>query len=249
MPFVGIRDLVAEQSSLTVVSSLDTEALVLPDCRHLQIMYEIDESAMLDLIPPALHPTIPPTLIINVLAADEGPLGAFTLVMARIGCRSGERPRGLNSKSVCDGAEASEALSKRWGFPIVEGEAALTRNYDRVRASAGLDGELVLDTELMNPEPINGQDILYLASLNAAKLERDGSEQVRLVQVDPEYVFKSADRGQPQLSEFDDEAFGISGCEPIWPVSASYAVVDVHLPELRYLIDPAKGPLDSVEKL
>lgn len=249
MPFVGARDVAADLAPMSVMPSLDTEALVLPDCRQLQLIYEIDEAAMLDLIPPALHPTIPPTVMINVIAADEGPLGAFTLVLVRIGCRSGARPRGLTIQAVCEGAEAVAALSTRWGFPIVEGDATLTRNYDRIRASAGIDGELVLDAELTNPEPINGQDILYLANLNVATVQRNGSEQVTLVQVDPEYVFKSADRGVPQLLEFDADAFNVSGCEPIWPVSASYTTVDVHLPEIRYLVDPAKGPLDSVEKL
>ena len=229
--------------------SLDTAALTIPDCRHLQLMYEIDESAMLDLIPPALHPTIPPTVVINVLAADGGPLGEFTLVLARIGCRSGARPRGLTMQAICDGDDAAKALAERWGFPIVAGDAALSRNYDRVRASAGLDGGLVLDAELMNPEPINGQDILYLASLNAARISKDGEEQVRLVQVDPEYVFKSADRGQPQLLDFDADAFNVPGCEPVWPISASYTVADVEFPELRYLVDPAKGPLNSVETI
>jgi Acetoacetate decarboxylase (ADC) len=249
VPFVGTRDVAADLAPMAVMPSLETEALVLPDCRQLQLIYEIDETAMLDLIPPALHPTIPPTVMINVLAADDGPLGGFTLVLARIGCRSGARPRGLTIHAVCDGAEAAAALSTRWGFPIVQGDASLTRNYDRIRASAGIDGELVLDAELMNPEPINGQDILYLANLNVAKIRREGAEQVRLVQVDPEYVFKSADRGEPQLLEFDEDVFNLPGCEPIWPVSASYTTVDVHLPEIRYLVDPAKGPMDSVEKL
>ena len=249
MPLVGTRDVAADLAPLTVMPSLDTEALLLPDCRQLQIIYEIDETAMLYLIPPALHPTIPPTVIISVIAADDGPLGAFTLVLVRIGCRSGARPRGLTIQAICDGSEAAAALATRWGFPIVEGDAQLTRNYDRIRATAAVDGEIVLDAELMNPEPINGQDILYLANLNVARVQRNGGEQVRLVQVDAEYVFKNADRGAPQLLEFDAEAFNVPGCEPIWPVSASYTTVDINLPAIRYLVDPAKGPGDSVEKL
>jgi len=71
----------------------------------------------------------------------------------------------------------------------------------------------------------------------------------RLIQVDPEYQFHSADRGMPELLAFDAEAFALAGAEPYWPVSASLAVADVAMPELRYLVDPAKPPLAAVERI
>ena len=71
----------------------------------------------------------------------------------------------------------------------------------------------------------------------------------RLIQVDPDYVFRSADRGKPELSTFDAPAFGLAGAIPVWPVSASHCVADITMPELRYIVDPAKPPLTSVEHL
>uniref|UniRef100_UPI002ADE85CB hypothetical protein n=1 Tax=Tepidiforma sp. TaxID=2682230 RepID=UPI002ADE85CB len=89
----------------------------------------------------------------------------------------------------------------------------------------------------------------YLANLNAARIERSGEVVPRLIQVDPEYRFHSADRGRPELKAFDAGAFGLPGAQPYWPVSASYAVADVSMPELRYLVDPAKPPLLAVERI
>ena len=107
----------------------------------------------------------------------------------------------------------------------------------------------MLETTLLNPEPIAGNDILYLAILNVAKIQRDGGTLSRLIQVDPDYVFRSADRGKPELAAFDAGAFNVPGARPAHAVSASYAVADIQMPEVRYLVDPAKPPLAAVERL
>ena len=85
--------------------------------------------------------------------------------------------------------------------------------------------------------------------ITLTKVYRDGATLPRLVQVDPDYVFRSADRGKPELSTFDAPAFGLAGAIPVWPVSASHCVADLTMPELRYIVDPAKPPLTSVEHL
>jgi hypothetical protein len=118
-----------------------------------------------------------------------------------------------------------------------------------VVGSVDAGGQRVLDATLLNPEPIAGNDILYLAILNVAKIQRDGATISRLIQVDPDYVFRSADRGKPELHAFDADAFNLNGARPAHAVSASYAVADIQMPEVRYLVDPAKPPLMAVEKL
>ena len=75
------------------------------------------------------------------------------------------------------------------------------------------------------------------------------SSPARLVQVDPDYVFRSADRGKPQLEAFDAAAWKLEGARTNWPVSASYAVADITMPALRYLVDPVKVPLALVERV
>ncbi len=215
----------------------------------LQVMFELEQGGMTNLLPPALHPTIPPTLVVTVMRAPESPVGPFTLAEAKVGCRSGARPRALSVQAYCDNRAACDALASRWGYPVAPAAVTLKRRYDRCFASVELDGQVVLDAHLVDPEAISGADIQYLAVLNTARVERDGGVVPRLVQVDPEYRFHSADRGRPELKAFVGEAFGLPGAEPYWPVSASWAVADVSMPELRYLVDPAKQPLAAVERL
>lgn len=249
MPLTGTRDISSLASRLPVVDRLDTEPWELKACTHLQLMFEIDDGAMTSLLPPALHPTIPPTVLFNVLDVPESSVGPFTLAEVRIGCRSGARPRGLLVAAVCNSETAISELARRWGYPVRAGDVELSRYYDRITAEASIDGEPILSGELIDPEAISGSDIQYLANLNLARIERNGEQLTRLIQVDPDYVFHRADRGRPQLEWFDPDAWDLPDCEPVYPVSASCSVVDVTLPRIRYLVDPAKPPLQSVEKL
>ena len=248
MPLVGTRELTAYDSG-PLVSSLHTDRWELAGCGILQIMYEIDASAVTSLLPPALHPTVPPTVVLTITSVPDSPAGAFTLAEAKIGARSGARPRGLLLGGFCSTAQGVSELSTRWGFPLQQANVTLTKKYDRVVGSVEANGTTVLEMALMNPEPIAGNDIQYLAGLNVAKIQRDGQTLPRLIQFDPDYTFRSADRGKPNLVTFVAEAFGLTGATPVWPVSASYAVADITMPDLRYLVDPAKPPLLAVEKL
>ncbi|HEY4669432.1 MAG TPA: acetoacetate decarboxylase family protein [Tepidiformaceae bacterium] len=250
MPLVGSRDISQLASESPVMPGLDTEPLELPGAQLLQLLYEIDDSGMTTLIPPALHPTIPPTVFITVMKAPESPWGPFALAEVRIGCRSGARPRALLYRAVCNSAEAAEGLGERWGYPLVMGEVSLERGYDRVHATAATPGDgLVLDATLRNPDPIGNGDLQYISSLHLARVRRDGEDVVRLIQVDPDYAVSKADRGRPELAACRLGAFGLEGAEISYAVSASAATVNITLPALRYLVDPNKPPLHSVERI
>lgn len=248
MPLVGTRPL-SDFASGPLLQPPAEEPWRLLGVQILQVMYEIDQSGMTSLLPPALHPTIPPTLVVTAWRVPESPAGPFALVEAKVGCRSGARPRALSVRAFCDSAEAREALTARWGYPLAPADIGFVRRYDRCWVTVAEAGSLALEAHLVDPLAISGGDIQYLATLNAARVEREGRVVPRLVQVDPEYQFHGAERGVPELLVFEGEAFGLAGAEPYWPVSASYAVADVAMPELRYLVDPAKPPLAAVERI
>ena len=249
MPLVGTRNLSDLLPAAPMVASLDAERMEFPGARILQLMYEIDDDAMTSLLPPALHPTIPPTLVFTVTHVPDGPLGDFTMAEVRVGARSGARPRGFLAHGYCDSSRATEALRSHWGYPLLHSGVSLQKRYDRIHAHIEANGRPVLDMSLINPEPISGNDLQYLASLNIAGVMRDGAECVRLIQVDPDYVFHSADRGQPQLDVFDAAAFKVAGAKTNYAVSASFAVADITMPTIRYLVDPSKPPMLSVERV
>ena len=248
MPLTGTRDLADLAAQAPHLPSLDVDHWDLPKAQILTLMYELDDDAMLSLIPPALHPTIPPTMIFTVTRVPESPAGPYVLAEVRVGCRSGARPRGFLARGYTDSQDAVEALGARYGFPLKKAAVTLEKRYDRIHAMVETQ-KVVLDLSLMNPEPVSGNDLQYLSNLNIARVPREGGEAARLVQIDPEYTFHSADRGQALLQAFDASAWEFPGARPYFPVSASYAVADVSMPALRYLVNPTKPPLESVERI
>jgi hypothetical protein len=247
MPLTGTRDITPLLASAPLMPGFDTEPWPLHGVTILQLMYEIRQESMVDLLPPALHPTIPPTLVFNVTSVPESEIGPFTFAEVRVGCRAAARPRGFVARVYCDSDAAIAALGNRWGYPVQRAEVTLKRGYDRVTTSVRHNGKLILEGALINPEPISGGDVQYLANMNLARVVRDGAEVVRLVQVDPDYTFHKADRGKPQLTAFDADAWGLPGADPWFPISASVTTCDMTLPHIRYVVDPAKPPLQAIE--
>jgi len=247
MPLIGTLDVSSQAASAPLVLEPNTEPWELLGAGHLQLMFEIDDSHMVDLLPPALHPTIPPTLLINVLHAPKSSVGQFTLAEVRIGCRSGGRPRAFLAQAYCDSAAAVAELRTRWGYPVTQAEVVLDPQHHQVLARVTLHGKVLLDCALKGPEAINGADIQYLPNMNLARMMRNGAEAVRLLQVDADYAILKADRGRPTATVFVPEAWAVGGATPQWPVSASYATGTVTLPRVRYLANPSLRPLEAVE--
>jgi hypothetical protein len=249
MPLLGTRPVPSLLADAPLMQGFDTEPLQLRGVQVLQVMYEIRQEAIVSILPPALHPTIPPTLIFAIIAVPESPAGGFTLAEVRVGCRAGARPRGFVGRCFVTSQAAADLLRNRWGYPARVAEARLKRGYDRVTGSVTLDGHTILEASLLDPAPIGGGDIQYLPNVNMARVRRDGGELTRIVQVDPEFTIAKVDRGRPDLATFDAGAWGLEGAEPWWPVSASCATVDMELPRIRYVMDPEKPAMQGVEKV
>ena len=156
MPLTGTRDLTAIAGSAPLLTSLDTDPWELKGAQHLQLHYELggDRQALL---PPALHPSIPPTLLVNVTHVPDSEVGAFNLATVRVGCRAGARPRGLLVRGYCDSAAATSVLRERWGYPIDLADVWFKPGYARAATSVTVDGEVVLEGELVDPQPITGR--------------------------------------------------------------------------------------------
>ena len=238
MPISGNADAAQLTSYAPTLENLDTEPLTLPDVKVLQVIYEIDDAAMAELLPPALHPTIPPTMHVIGMRADDGPLGPFTMAVVRVGCRAAVRPRGLPTRAVCSEGEAAQAFTERWGFPITIGEPVLRERYDRQSIQVYDDNVLVLSAQLIDPVPIGNGDLLYTAGMHVANVEHEGERKPWLVQVDPEFEVSRADRGQAQIDAFDSIYWDAPAMRHVYPIVASYTTANITLPKIRYMCDP-----------
>lgn len=228
---------------------LATEPVELKGAEVLQLMFEIDSVAMLETLPTALHPTIPPTVTFVFYRCTDSPLGDFTLAQVRVGCRAGARPRGYLVGACIDNPDTGEALTRRWGYNCRSAEVSLTREYHRIEGAVRLNGTKILDVTLEDPEPISGGDIQYVANMNLAEVSRGSEKKRLLVQVDPEFVIHKADRGRPVLNTFDAAEWGEPRISPVYPVSASYSRSDIAMPKIRYVCKPDVPSMQGTEKV
>jgi len=249
MPLFGTLDVKSRLADAPLLERLDTEPWELPGAEVLHLLYEIDDAAMQTLLPPALHPTIPPTCHLVVTRVPESPAGPFVLAQTRVGCRAGAFQRGLVTRAFCDSPRAASELRHRFGFDVRPARVRLTPRYDRVEAEVALDGRRVLACELVDPLAIGQEDVRYVDVLNLARVVREGEERARLVQVDAVYAIHRADRGRPMLHAFEADAWRAEGLIPRWAVSGSFSRADLTLPRLRFLVDPLRPAFQATERV
>ncbi|HMC69100.1 MAG TPA: hypothetical protein VKJ07_08105, partial [Mycobacteriales bacterium] len=171
------------------VTSWDTLAMTVDDTIIVQAMFELRAAGREAVLPPALHPTNPPTLVVQAWSTP-----AWSLVQVRVQCRSGLRPRGFVTGSVCDSADTGVALAAGWGFACRTGDVAIRRGYDITTVDT--DG---LSLRLVDPEPLDIGDAQYSSTLNLA----DTPNGLRLVQLDVAADLDRVERAQPALEAFD----------------------------------------------
>lgn len=250
MPLEGTLDVSPRVADAPLVTSLATEPVVLERAEIMYSMFEIDAAEMTDLIPNALNPTIPPVVTFVTIKAKDSPIGTFTIAQARIGCRAGVRPRGFPTGGYIQGdAGAAEALQDRWGFALRPAEVSLRRGFHDIVSEVTLEGRTILSVSAVDPIPLTGAEVLFASSMQLARVRRNDEEQVRLVQVDPEFTFHKASRGSARLDAFDPTAWGEDRATIVYPVSVWHAVCDLSLPKIRYLSDPNVPALQGTEKI
>ena len=238
MPTFGTLEVAGLVDRLATMRDLDTEAWTLPGAEILQLAFEVPR-ATASLLPPAMHPAIPPYATIWVTRYPESPVGPFTLAQLRLMGRAGAHPRGLVLGAVASSAEAASALRERWGLPAVPGQVTLTRRHDRITATVTRDGSTVLDCGLIDPDPISPTDVQYIHSLALARAPLDGTIAPRLIQVDSRYTLRKADRGRPRVSVLDAAAWNAGPLRLLNPIAATVTASDTDLPRIRFVMEVA----------
>lgn len=231
---VGSADPQSLAQGAPSVPRFDTEPLRLGGVATLQVFCEMERAGSESLLPPGLHPTVPPAVTWLVQRVTESPWGAFGLAQCRVECRSGLRPRGFLRAGIVDNPTAASELAARWGYRLRVGNVALERGYDRNRALVSLAGQAILDAILEDPQVLRPEDAFHVASMHLANTPNG----LRLVQVDPEFEIERAERGRPVLRHFEAAAWNSVGLRPSHPVSALFTVGAVTLPALRYVCRP-----------
>ncbi len=248
MVLVGTRDLAPLLDHAPTMPNFDAEAWKIEGVELLQALFEIDDRDRESLVPKALHPTIPPAVIFTVARYPDSPVGPFLLAQVKVSCRAATLPRGFLLHAYASTAAACEALGKNWGYACTEGDVRLSRYHDRIVGSVrsvANDAE-ILKFSLVDPEPISGGDVQYVATMNLAK-KPDGAPV--LAQVDADCTFHKAERGRPQVDIFDQGSWGAEGITPVYPMNATSATIDGGFPAIRFIIDPDQPAVAGTTKL
>lgn len=241
--YAGTKSVADLERTAPRMLDFDTEPMTIEDVEIIKVAYEAKGEYNEALLPPALHPTIPPTLTWLVFTCSKSPFGPFRMVQTRIGCRSGFRPRAFCVSAAVDNHEAADALSARWGFNCDFASVETSRHYDHAYAKVEREGKTVLSLDVRDPDPLKPEDIQWFATMNLA-MTPSGS---RLVQCDYDYETKRAERGRAAVHAFDAEAWGDSFIVPTYPVAGSLAIADVRFPRIRYICNPEELALTGTE--
>jgi hypothetical protein len=121
----------------------------------------------------------------------------------------------------------------------------LTRYHDRITGSVTVAGDETLRVSLIDPEPISGGDVQYVSNMNLARL----GEEALLVQVDPGYQFRRAERGRPEISTFERRHWAAEGVDPVYPIVASFTRCDTGFPQIRFVLDPGRTATEGTRRI
>lgn len=242
---VGTADPEARRAGAPEIPDLGTAAVALEGVSVLQVLCEVANDNA-ELLPPALHPTLPGVVAWLVYDVPDSPWGPFRLAQTRIECRSGTRPRGFLVSGLIDNERAQDALAARWGYRLQTGEVDFRRGYDGVDVLVqDAEAEPILSLGLRQPVLLPPGVVQFVSSVHPASTPRG----YRLVQVDPRHEVHRAERGEPDVALFDGEAWGEPRLAPAYPISAAICLADVTLPKLRFLCRPGEMAFTGTEPI
>ncbi len=247
---IGTGDPEERADRAPTMDSLDTDSLTLPDVSVLQVISEIGSAAMCEMLPPALHPTLPPAVSWLVYDCKKTPWGPMRLAQTRIECRSGTRPRGLLSHAICNNQQAAVALEQRWGYSVGVGEIDFRRSYHEVHCRVEVQNEIfedetVLQIGMRNPQPLEAGSIQFVAGMHPVNTPKG----YRLLQCDPTHAETESQYGSPIVEEFEPDAWGDARIDPVYPVSAAFCKAEITLPKLRFLCRPGEMAFSGTERI
>jgi hypothetical protein len=250
MPHFGTQDVKAAAAARPRIENLQPVSWAMPGASMLQLTFEIQEGPADTLIAPALHPSIPPYAAFNILRAPESPVGPFALAELRVVARAGIRPRGYLVSSFASSGRAATALTEQWGFGAEVADVSLQSRHDRWVGHIERDGDPLLHIELEDPEPVAPGDVPLVASLHLVRARSDTDEDEALIlQLDRGYEIARADRGRPELLEFDTAALRAEGLVPTDPMVAVALEADVDFSPFRFAMSPTLPAVQGTRRV
>jgi hypothetical protein len=240
---VGTANIDELALNAATIAEFQVDPVELGGVECFQLVAEMRNTAREPVLPAGLHPTIPPSVSIQVWNVGESPWGPFSMALVRVSCRSGVRARGFSTRAVVTTQASADGLGGVYGFPAVVGEVSLRRSYDGVDVEVERDGAQILAITALDPDPMGLNDVQYTGTLNLAQTPLG----LRLVQVEAHHAATRVERVTARLSRFDGAAWGNALLDPYYVVAASVAVEEVTMPAVRFVCKPEELAFTGTE--
>ena len=233
------------------IAAFGTESVRLSGVTGLSLVAELRRPAREAVLPPGLHPIVPPAMSLLAWDVSESPWGAFSAAFVRVVCRSGARARTFCVGAAVSTDDAVAGLRSQFGFPAQRVHVALRRHYDGVdlsvapsdRASNGAGP--MLELSALDPDPLSVGDVQHVGSMNLAHTPLG----LRLVQIETHHEPSRVERLAARIDAFDAAAWGQPLLDPYWVVSCSVSLEDVEIPAIRFVCDPALPAAEGTERV
>lgn len=198
------------------IASFRAEELVLADVTVMQLTAELPNSAREAVLPPALHPTVPAAMSLQIISAQDSPWGEMSLATLRVSCRSGVRARGFSVAAVAS-ANACDGLAAELGYPVAPGTVKLRHGYDGADFSVTNEHGEIAALSAVDPEPMGANDVQFTGTLNLAHTPLG----LRMMQVESSCQPTQVERLTPGKLVFHAQGWNTPLVEPKLVVSCS----------------------------
>jgi hypothetical protein len=222
---------IAELTDRPKVTSLASELTELGECRLIHLTFESPMNT--DVLPPAVHPSIPNHVSILAWDAPHTPFGPARLVQVRLGCIVSILPRGLVTVAITDNAELALLLTSRYGMHTMVAEIEFIDDDKGAHIRVVHDDSCILSASMQGSDEVVGGSTAVFSSISLATV----ADELRLVQTDFTMELAEPTRGIPQLDTFDAVALGAVGAVPCWAVSAVATHGPISIRPVRYSLD------------
>lgn len=239
----GTRSIDRDLEGAPTVDPADHRQIELRDGQILQTIYELSFRGFEARLPPALHPSHPPLAVIFFYSVPDSDMGPFTMAQVRVSALAGISRFTYPVRGWIDNPEAGEFLARHWGYRFDPAGVHLRRRHDVISGRVEVDGRVVLESAMYDPDPVAGADANHAGHLNPAYVAGADGLQPMLVQAGPQLQFARCDRGRPRLVTYDESVIG--GDRPYWNVSAFAGDCNFMFTPVQFLCDPMRPALEG----
>jgi acetoacetate decarboxylase len=227
----GSADIAALAEHAPRITKFSEQPIVLDNVVCFQMTAEMPNTAREAVLPPALHPTIPAGLSVQVYDVGDSDWGAFKFAITRVSCRSGVRARGFTTATIVDGKNATKGMHSMLGFPSQPGDIQFRHGYDGVSIDVTAQAHNILKIDAIDPEPMGPNDVQYTGTLNLAHTPMG----LRLLQIEAQSEATQVDRLQARLLNFDPRAWGNELLTPNRVIAASVVKMRLTYAPVRFV--------------